>query len=253
MHVAPRGPGVDGEAEPAGCKCAPADSLHADEEHADEDADAQAFLDEFQPQEELGRAAGLEKVQVDNLQVPGGVGNAENLQIRNAFLPAGAVAQVHDGLGEGGGEQTQPGNGQGEKPHVAPVYADEFLRAVLQSAQDGEGNLIEHVAKHRGAHGGQLGSVLVPGQGSGGIHFADEECACVDVDGIEQSGGSQSAAQRGKFPERVHAESPTRAPGTDEPEEQRVNQGRDNALCHVGPHTPALPGQQQAQGHGYQR
>lgn len=51
VHVAAGGPGVDGEAE-GGCgQRAPADGFHADEEHADEDDNAQAFLDELEAQE----------------------------------------------------------------------------------------------------------------------------------------------------------------------------------------------------------
>jgi len=253
VHVAPGGPGVDGEAERRGGQRAPADGQHADEEHADEDGDAQAFLDELQPQEEFWRTAGFEQVQVNDLQVPGGVGDAQYLQVGHAFLPAGAVAYPHQGAGKGGGEEAEPRDGQREEPHVAPVDPGELLRAALQGAQDGEGNLVEHVAEHGGAHGGQLGAILVASQGGGGIDLADEEGAGVDIGRIQQAGGGQPAAQRRELAEAPAAEAEAGAPGADAPEEHGGEHRAGAALHHVGPHAPALPGQQQAQWHGHQR
>lgn len=244
------GPGVDGEAENRGGQRAPADGFHADEEHADEDGNAQAFLDEFEPQEELFRAAGFEEVQVDELQVPGGVGEAEDLQVGYTFLPARAVAEPHDGLGKGGGEAAEPGDGQGEEAHVAAVDRDELFRAVLKGTENGEGNLLNHVAENGGAHGGQLRAVLVPGQGGGGVDFADEEGPRVDVGGIQQAGGCHAAAQRGEFAEGFSAETEAGAPGAAPPEEQRADAGAGYSLHHVGPHAPALPCQYQAEGQG---
>lgn len=157
--------------------------------------------------------------------MPGGVGEAEDLQVGYAFLPAGAVAEPHDGPGRGGGEAAEPGDGDGEEPHVAAVDRNELFRAALKCAEDGEGNLLNHVAEHGGAHGGQLGAVLVPGQGGGGVDFADEEGPRVDVGGIQQAGGSQAAAERGELAERVAAEAEPRLPRADAPEKQGGQKG----------------------------
>ena len=164
------------------------------------------------------RAAGFEEVQVDDLQVPGGVGDAEYLQVGHAFLPAGAIAQAHDGGGKGCGETAQPRDGQGEESHVAPVDAHQLLGAVAQAAEDGEGDLVNHVAEHRGAHGRQLGTILVPGQGGRAEYLADEEDTGVDVGRIEQAGGSQPAACVGKLAQSTAAAMETRFPRAEKPE-----------------------------------
>ena len=89
MHVVAGGPGVDAQAEDRGGERSPADGLNADEEHADENGDAEAFLDEFEAQEEFFGASGFQEVEVDDLQVPGGVGEAEYPEVGTHSLQPG--------------------------------------------------------------------------------------------------------------------------------------------------------------------
>lgn len=96
-----------------------------------------------------------------------------------------------------------------------------------------------------------MGAILIAREGGGCEYFADEEGACVDVGGIEQAGGGDAATERCQLVEGVAIEAQAGVPGAEPPEEQGAERGCGDALGHVGPYAPALPGQQQAERHSH--
>ena len=225
----PRVVGVDDEGYHGGDDVAEAKLEQPHRQRDAEDAHADALLDDFQPEEQVGVSLDLQQVEVDGVDGVPHHREADDLQEDNARFPLGRDHRDDQRARQRGEHQHDGEDDEGRGFEHPAVVVGQLLVVALQLAEHGEGDVLEHARGVLRGHGGVVLRPVVDAQLGGGVVFADKDGGDVAVERVEHGRGHHLVAVAPEVAERLSRPARGRQPAHGQPVEHDVEQSGQQA------------------------